>query len=368
MNGRERILTALRLREPDRVPLYIHAINEKPIIAIAGEFMEGLPDPDKTFYDMTDMEKFTMLEALFVVHEQHDIDGFTALEFGHEERIGPEEVKDAWGVVYQLNPFGLPVAKHHPVSDASDLIRYTPPVPRPENLLLLSAARERFGASKAIFWMMRGTFVLSWRLAGMENLMLKMFDDPDFVHALAKMSFEYNVQLLDMLVAAGLDVLIIEDDIADKNFPLISPDQFREFINPYNRRLVALAHEKGLQVIRHSDGNLWPLLDTLIESGYDGLNPLEPQAGMDLKRLKDYCGDRLCLLGNIDCVDLLPNGSTRQVTAAVQKAIDDAGHGGGLIICSSNSLHPGVNPDNCIAMFNAAKTYGRYPLLRKEGI
>jgi len=362
MNGRDRILAALNHTEPDRVPLYIHAINERPIIHIAGAFMEGLPHPDKTFYDMTDGEKMQMLEALFVVHEQHDIDGFTALEFGHEERIGPEEVKDAWGVVYQLNPFGLPVAKHHPVTDATALGHFRPPVPSPDNLLLLMAARDRFGMDKAIFWMMRGTFVLSWRLAGMENLMLKMFDDPEFVHQLAQVTFAYNVQLLDLLVAAGLDVLIIEDDIADKNFPLISPDQFKEFINPYNRRLVELGHAKGLKVIRHSDGNLWPLLDILLDSGYDGLNPLEPQAGMDLKRLKDYCGDRLCLLGNIDCIDLLPNGTAREVEAAVKKAIADAGQGGGLIICSSNSLHPGVNPDNCVAMFNAAKQFGRYPL------
>jgi len=362
MNGRQRILTALSLQEPDRVPLYIHGINERPIIGIAGRFMGGLPDPDKTFYDMTDMEKLTMLEALFTVHERCDIDGFTALEFGHEERIGPEEVRDAWGVVYQLNPYGLPVAKHHPVPEPSDLKGFTPPVPRPENLLLLTAARQRFGDAKAIFWMMRGTFVLSWRLVGMENLMLKMFDDPDFVHRIAQMTFAYNVQLLDLLVEAGLDVLIVEDDIADKNFPLISPDQFRQFIHPYNRQLAALAHARGLKVIRHSDGNLWPLLDILLESGYDGLNPLEPQAGMDLKRVKAYCGDRLCLLGNIDCIDLLPNGTTAQVEAAVRQAIADAGHGGGLIICSSNSLHPGVNPDNCLAMFEATRKFGRYPL------
>lgn len=364
MNGRQRILTALSLEEPDRVPLYIHGINERPIILMAREFMTGLPAPDQTFYDMTDGEKLTMLEALFVVHEQHDIDGFTALEFGHEQRIGPGEVRDAWGVVYRLNPYGLPVANHHPIRENSDLNGFTPPTPQMENLLLATIARNRFGTGKAIFWMMRGTFVLSWRLVGMENLMLKMFDDPAFVHRVAEMTYAYNVQMLDLLVAAGIDVLIIEDDIADKNFPLISPEQFREFINPYNRKLVALGHEKGLKVIRHSDGNLWPLLETIIDSGYDGLNPLEPQAGMDLKRLKAYCGDRLCLLGNIDCIDLLPNGTPRQVEDAVQKAIDDAGQGGGLIICSSNSLHPGVRPDNCIAMFNATKKFGRYPLRR----
>ena len=195
---------------------------------------------------------------------------------------------------------------------------------------------------------------------GMENLMLMMFDDPDFVHEVAKLTLDFNLQQLDMLVDAGLDVLVVEDDIADKNFPLISPEQFTEFVNFYNRQIVDKAHEKGLKVVRHSDGNLWPLMDTLLDTGYDGLNPLEPQAGMLLKKVREYCGDRLCLLGNIDCIDLLPNGTPEQVDAAVAQAIEDAGAGGGLIICSSNSLHPGVNPENCIAMFEATRKHGTY--------
>lgn len=360
MNGKERILKALSIEQPDRVPLYIHAINEGPIIHLTRELMEGLPDPDKSAYDMNDTEMLKLLEALFLLHEHYGIDGMTALEFGHEQRISQEEVRDEWGVVYQLNPFGLPVAKSYPLPERANLAGFKPPAPKKENLILLDAARQRFGDEKAIFWMMRGTFVLSWRLAGMENLMIKMFDDPEFVHEIAKLTFEYNVQMLDLLVEAGLDVLIIEDDIADKNFPLIAPDQFREFINPYNRRLVEMGHERGLKVIRHSDGNLWPLLDTLLDTGYDGLNPLEPQAGMDLKRVKEYCGDRLCLLGNIDCVDLLPNGTTAEVEASVKQAIDDAGQGGGLVICSSNSLHPGVKPENCAAMFAAVHKHGVY--------
>jgi uroporphyrinogen decarboxylase len=165
---------------------------------------------------------------------------------------------------------------------------------------------------------------------------------------------------LDLLVEAGLDVLVVEDDIADSNFPLISPDQFKEFVNRHNRQIVDKAHSKGLKVVRHSDGNLWSLIDILLESGYDGLNPLEPQADMGLKKVKDYCGDRICLLGNIDCIDLLPNGTTQEVDAAVERAIQDAGKGGGLIICSSNSLHPGVKPQNCIAMFQAVHKYGKY--------
>jgi uroporphyrinogen decarboxylase len=57
---------------------------------------------------------------------------------------------------------------------------------------------------------------------------------------------------------------------------------------------------------------------------------------------------------------LLAEGTPDQVDAAVRQAMDAAAAGGGYILCSSNSLHPGVNPENCIAMFQAAKQYGRY--------
>ena len=80
----------------------------------------------------------------------------------------------------------------------------------------------------------------------------------------------------------------------------------------------------------------------------------------DLAEVKRQIGDRICLLGNIDCRELLPHGTPAEVDAAVGQAIEDAGEGGGLIICSSNSLHPGVDPENCIAMFEATKKYGVY--------
>jgi uroporphyrinogen decarboxylase len=359
MTGKERILTALEVREADRVPLYIHGINEAPIIGIGKHVTDGLPEV-KDFRDMAPEEKFKLMDTLFLIHEAFEVDGFTSFEIGHETPVDEQHVRDEFGVVYQLSEYGLPVAKGHPIPDREALKSYVPPVPNRAHMLLLELARDRFRGEKALFWLMRGTFVRSWRLVGMENLMLMMFDDPDFVHEVAKLTLEFNLQQLELLVDAGIDVLVVEDDIADKNFPLISPDQFSEFVNFYNRQIVERAHEKGLRVVRHSDGNLWPLMDTLLDTGYDGLNPLEPQAGMLLKKVREYCGDRLCLLGNIDCIDLLPNGTPEQVDAAVAQAIADAGAGGGLIICSSNSLHPGVNPENCIAMFEATRKHGTY--------
>jgi uroporphyrinogen decarboxylase len=359
MTGKERILTALRIRQPDRVPLYIHGINEAPIIGIGKHLTDGLPE-STDFYEMNDAEKMKLVDTLFLIHEEFGIDGFSAFEIGHETPADLSRVQDDWGIVYVRNPHGLPVAKVHPVKIRDDLARYQPPEPKREHFLLLDLARDRFKGRKALFWLMRGAFVRSWRLVGMENLMVQLHSDPQFVHRTVALVTDYNLKQLDMLVEAGLDVLVVEDDIAGTHTPLISPEHFSEFINPYNQKLVERAHQLGLKVVCHSDGNLWSLLDTLLETGYDGLNPLEPQAGMDLKKIKAYCGRRICLLGNIDCMGLLPDGTAAQVEAAVRKAIEDAAPGGGYILCSSNSLHPGVNPENCIAMFEATKKYGLY--------
>ncbi len=359
MNGKERILTALARKEPDMVPLYIHGINEAPIIGIGKHLTDGLPDP-KDFRIMSEMDKLKLLDTLFMIHEHYDVDGMTCFEINHEEKVDDLHVKDRFGVVYKLSEYGIPVPVGHPVGDFNELKKFIPPVPGKEDLGLLNLATERFKGQKATFWLMRGTFVRSWRLIGMDNYMLNIYTDPEFIHSLAKMMLDFNLAQLDLLVEAGLDVLVIEDDIATNVGPMISPEHFKLFINSYNRQIVEKAHQKGLKVVRHSDGNLWPLLDILLETGYDGLNPLEPQADMEIKKLKAYCGDKICLLGNIDSVDLLPNGNTEEVEQAVIQAIEDGARDGGLIISSSNSLHPGVNPENCIAMFKAVRKHGKY--------
>ncbi len=359
MTGKERILTALGVRQPDRVPLYIHGINEAPIIGIGRHLTDGLPDV-KQFHEMDGGEKLKLLDTLFLIHEAFEVDGFTSFEIGHEIEVDAKHVRDDWGIVYARSHHGLPVAKGHPVRTAADLDAFTPPRPSRSHLALLDMGKQRFGDEKALFWLMRGTFVRSWRLLGMENYMVNLRGDPGFLHRVARMVEAYNLEQLDMLAAAGLDVLVVEDDIAGTHHPLIAPKHFSEFVEPYNRSLVERAHALGLKVVRHSDGNLWPLMETLLASGYDGLNPLEPQADMSLAKVKAHCGDRICLLGNIDCQTLLPDGTPEQVGEAVRKAIEDAAAGGGYILCDSNSLHPGVNAENCIAMFEATHEYGAY--------
>jgi uroporphyrinogen decarboxylase len=362
MNGRERTLTALERRQPDRVPVWIHAINEVAIVNIARLLRADVPQP-KPVNLMSQEEMLRLLDLLFVIHEDLEIDGFTAMglsDVAGTSNLDDVHFRDQWGTVWARSPHGMAYVVTSPLVEPGDLKDYQRPSVGPAETFMVQLGRERFGQEKAIFFMMRGAFVRSWRLRGMQALFMDMVDRPGFVHRLAEMVTGYNLELCEHLVQAGADVLIVEDDIAGNDRTLMSPRHFQEFIAPYNQRCLDFARAHGLRVVRHSDGNLWPVLDTLLDLGYDGLNPLEPQAGMHLKQVKDYCGDRICLLGNIDCGDLLCSGSEEEVEAAVIQAIEDAAPGGGYVLCSSNSIHPGVKPENFLSMVRSAKRHGLY--------
>jgi uroporphyrinogen decarboxylase len=314
---------------------------------------------------MSQEEMLGLLDTLLLIHSELGIDGFTALpmsELVNTTDIDGVHFRDPWGTVWARSPHGMAYMVEGPLQDPGELQAFQRPAVTPIETFMSEMASQRFEGAKAQFLLMRGVFVRSWRLRGMQELLVDMVDRPQWVHQLARMVTDYNLELCQQAITAGLDVLIIEDDIAGNDGPLISPGFFHEFVAPYNQEVLDLAHRHGLKVVRHSDGNLWPLLDSLLDMGYNGLNPLEPQAGMDLKRVKQHCGDRLCLLGNIDCGELLSSGSEQQVEAAVVQAIADAAPGGGYVVCSSNSIHPGVKPENFLAMVRAAKRHGAYPL------
>jgi len=102
------------------------------------------------------------------------------------------------------------------------------------------------------------------------------------------------------------------------------------------------------------------LLDMIVSAGPNGINPIEPVAGMTLAQVKKLVGNKVCVTGNIDCGQLLPHGTPAQVRAVVRQAIAEAAPGGGYILTSSNSIHSSCDPQNFIAMVRACHEFGVY--------
>jgi len=115
--------------------------------------------------------------------------------------------------------------------------------------------------------------------------------------------------------------------------------------------------------IKHLDGNTTALLNILVdEIGIDGLHSIEPAAGMDIGLIKKKYGDRITLLGNIDCGNLLTFGIEQHVIDEVKNIIRAASPGGGHFFSSSNSIHSGISPRTFRTMMKAVKEFGQYPI------
>jgi uroporphyrinogen decarboxylase len=142
----------------------------------------------------------------------------------------------------------------------------------------------------------------------------------------------------------------------------MSPQHFRELFYPGLCRVMGGFKELGLTVIKHTDGNLWPIIDMIVDSGIDCLDPLDPLGGMDLAEVKAKYGHRIALKGNVDCVHLLSFGTPEEVVEATKEALRQGAPGGGYILSSSNSIHSAVKPENYQAMLDTWREYGRYPI------
>jgi uroporphyrinogen decarboxylase len=250
-----------------------------------------------------------------------------------------------------------------PIQTPEDLKNYVPPDPdAPHRLGRLPELVARFKNKKAVIFFHRIGFILSSHLNGLENLLMNLLAEPEFTHQLLDKVLAINMQIARRAVRAGADIVVLGDDYAGNTGPLVSPAIFKEFIVPRMKKMVDLVHAEGAKVIQHSDGYMWPILDMIVNTGVDAINPIEPAAGMDIGEVKQKYGHRVCLVGNIDCSYLLSQGSVEEVEAAVKECIGKASRGGGHIISSSNSVVSSAKPENYLALVQAARKYGQYPL------
>jgi hypothetical protein len=190
-----------------------------------------------------------------------------------------------------------------------------------------------------------------------------MIDEPELVERFMEATTEGVLPILRAQLDMGVDGILGAVDWCFGKAPLFSPDMFRRFMVPQLKKIVDECHQAGIPYIKHLDGHTTPHLDLLIkEIGIDGLHSIEPAAGMDIGWVKKHYGDRITILGNIDCGHLLTFGTRDEVVQSVKDIIRVASPGGGHVFSSSNSIHSGVSPEIFWAMIDAVKQYGTYPI------
>lgn len=334
-------MCALRRGQPDRVPVMEFLVDPHVARALFPDCLDSADCMDRLNLDVVGCG------TKFLCVKKND-DGTWV---------------DEWGVTYKDNIEAVPHPLRGAIFSMDDLRRYQPPDPdHPERLGPLADLVRRYKGKRAVLFHQRAAFMWSAYLNGLDNLLANFLTEPEFCDALMDMVLEVNMAIARRAIRTGADAIVLGDDYAHNRGPMMSPKAFHRFVFPRLKRIVDMIHAEGALAIKHSDGNLYPLLDDIMASGADAINPIEPVAGMDLKTTKRRVGHRMAVIGNVDCGELLSHGTPAQVRDAVRQCIRDAGEGGGYLISSSNSIHTGVKPENFRAMIEAGIQFGRYPL------
>ena len=377
MNHRERFFTALDLREPDYVPITDLGLDSPIVDEVLKKEMISLPrSPNKNSmslqggasWDSTISYRLAMIE----VCRKLDFDAAPALsDYSLTTReyepkfVDDERFVDQWGRVMQTNvetktayfvdgivhtPEDLenyePPDAFHP--DISEMIEKTMDPLKNEDIVTMAACHSGW----MLAFQVRG---------GIDKIAIDFYRNPSFAKKLYDKVSTACHNFAEVMAKAGVDILFVTDDYADNHGPLINPKLFREYELPNLEKVVEIGKKYNVPILKHSDGNLYPIIEDIVNTGIKGLHPIEPGV-MDLRDVKTRFGRRLCLLGNVDCRHVLPYGSEEDVRKDVRRCVDAAAEGGGFILASSNSLHANVKIENIYVMVDEARKYGKYPL------
>ncbi len=199
----------------------------------------------------------------------------------------------------------------------------------------------------------------AWQVRGYEPFLIDLVTQPEWAHFILDRFKQRNLLAARAAARAEADELYTGDDVANQRTLMFSIEHWREFIKPKWAEVYAAARaiKPDIQIRYHSDGNIEPILDELIEIGVTILNPLQPEC-LDLHALKKRYGNRIVMDGTIGTQTTLPFGSPDTVRACVRERVETLGQDGALILAPTHVLEPEVPIENILAFVEACREYG----------
>jgi uroporphyrinogen decarboxylase len=348
MTPRERILATLNRQPADRAPVDVWLTPEI----------------------LCDLQLHTGVQDELALYHHLGLDKVVWIFPGYrQEKFDPNDSQgtDPWGVptfkvksgaaVYQEHGEG-PLAEMEEIEELADYPLW--PDPADFNLRAARGLAERareFQFATIGPWVSH--FEIYCHLRGMENALMDLVAEPDFVEATLDRIESIQTELLRRVFTEMgdlIDLIFISDDLGTQQSQLMSVPDFERHLKPRIARWCALAHEHGKKVLFHTDGSSRNFVPHLIEAGVDVLNPIQHICpGMDRATLKRDFGDKVLFHGGIENQQILPHGSPDSVRAETRTCLDTLGAHGGYIVCSCHNIQAGTPVENIFAMIDEAK-------------
>ena len=365
MTLRERALTSIRHRMPDRIPSIIDARREVQV-----KLAE--------YYGVnTYLEVLAILDAEEMYH--FPVQALPSVDFPEFEekaevvpgpwigggqryiRIDERTIEDEWGVVRRIGSDGKYVEwLTGPLVDVDDPAKIT--YPEPERLMKNPDLEKTVARIKEEGYPVRTLvgqpYKIAWLLRGMQNLLMDYALNPSYVKALYGAIFALQGEILRICTRAGADIVGFDGDIASKDALIMGPERWRSIDKPRLANVVdsCKAINPEVRAFIHSDGNISEILLDLIEIGFDVVDPIQPEC-MDPRAVKREYGRDLCLHRCGSLQRTLPFGTPKDCRAEAIELIRTCGQDGGLVLGASNTVGFDVPTENIAAWYEAVRDY-----------
>lgn len=375
LSHRERVLAAINREQPDRVPVDLGSTRATTIIIAAYENLKkylNLNHETKLMwqYQNSVVPDETVLKRL-------DIDTRLLMlgDFKNKpaKRIDANSFIDVWGTTWKKTPEG------HYINVDGAFRRCEPKMeiletfdwPDPSDPGIYEGLKERAESLRKksdcaiVLDLPNGIMLQGWFVRGFAEWLTDLYMNREFACRLMDIITDIWTKIVERaleIVGKNIDIVAMADDLGMQEGTFVSPQVYREMLKPRHRRMVdAIKSRSDAKIFLHSCGSVYAIIEDLIEIGIDVLNPVQVSArNMDAAKLKKEFGGRLAFWGAIDTQRVLPFGTPEEVRAEVRRVIDCMAKGGGYVVASVHNLQREVPPENIIAMFDEARSYGRY--------
>ncbi|MHB9035760.1 MAG: uroporphyrinogen decarboxylase family protein [Armatimonadota bacterium] len=291
---------------------------------------------------------FLTMEALGRVHSSR-------MTFSQWDQM--EEKERQLHREYTADTFILTAEKY----DHSAIVLYPMPNTDEELMRLAEIIREKTGDKYFLLAHGDGTFAIP-NGNNMLELSYRMADDSNGLKKEANARIDSMLERGQKLHDHGLlDGFVMCSDYCLNTGPFLSPSQFSEFVAPYLAKQIKGYRDMGFYTIKHTDGNIMPIIDQLVEANPHALHSIDPQAGVDIAEVKRLYGKEVCLIGNVNC-GLMDTGNDEQVIESAQYALKCGMPGGGYIFSTSNCIYTGMSLARYELMLDVWRKRGNYVL------
>lgn len=336
MTKKERMLAALRRQPVDRIP--------RGELGIEGGFISAFTADVKT--------PMSQLQKELYVREQLGFDYINIHEFPRKllrySSDGYPIYESPYGDVFKETPYSFQMLKAA-LEDIEDVESYETADLSCATTHLVDFYREN--SDLFLMCQINGPVGgVDWAL-GMEDYMCYCMTDTELVAQMADKITAYEVGRAKKFLDHGAEAILIADDIAFNSGLLLPPRIMEQVAYPFYKRMITeIKAYKDVPVILHTDGYIYDALDKIAECGFDGLQSIQPSAGMDIGKVKQLVGDKLCLIGNVDLNYLLPFGTPEEVSAETKKLAEIVGPTG-FVLSTCNIITDAVPVENAKAMY-----------------